>query len=184
MCEVWLRTNRRALALGILLPGAGLVVVIAALIYCLSTKQHVLLDAFFGVLALVLLWLIGGILQALARPRIAYESGTLLLFLDLRRATRVPIKIVECFFLGHGPSELPKLKGREPETKNIVIRLAEAASDWKHREVRPAFGQWCEGYITVRGSWCEPITGDLVRRLNQRLSQVHREAAANQESGA
>ena len=92
--------------------------------------------------------------------------------------TRVPIEIVECFFLGQGASELPKLQGREPETQNVVIRLAESASEWKHRDVRPSFGQWCEGYITIRGAWCEPITPELMKRLNQRLVEVQHERKA------
>ena len=72
-------------------------------------------------------------------------------------------------------SELPRLKGREPETQNVVVRLAETATDWKHRKVRPAFGQWCEGYITIRGAWCERITPDLVRSMNHRLAELKRE---------
>jgi hypothetical protein len=104
----------------------------------------------------------------------------LLVYLDPTRPTRVPIEIVECFFLGQGPSELPKLKGREPETQNVIVRLAEAASEWKHRDVRRALGHWCEGYITIRGSWCEPISPDLMKRLNRRLAEVQAAARNDQ----
>ncbi|HMC10707.1 MAG TPA: hypothetical protein VKH44_05435 [Pirellulaceae bacterium] len=127
------------------------------------------------------LWMIGELLYAIFRPRIAYEAGELLVFLEPARPTRVPIGIVEVFFLGQGPSELPKLKGREPETQNVVIRLAESAADWKHRDVRPSFGHWCEGYITIRGSWCEPITPELMRGLNHRLAEVQRERRGQRE---
>src|SRR5947199_10487028 len=99
-------------------------------------------------------------------PRIAYDRGELLVFLEPARATRVPINIVEVMFLGQGPSELPKLNGRELETQNVVIRLAESATEWKHKSVRPAFGPWCDGDITIRGDWCEPIAADSVRKLN------------------
>jgi hypothetical protein len=62
----------------------------------------------------------------------------------------------------------------------VVVRLAESATDWKHREVRPAFGQWCEGYITLRGAWCEPITREVMQGLNRRLAEVQRERKAAQ----
>ena len=62
------------------------------------------------------------------------------------------------------------------------LRLAEAASEWKHRDMRPAFGLWCEGYITIRGAWCEPIGKELMQRLNRRLAEVHRERKAMEET--
>ena len=80
--------------------------------------------------------------------------------------------------MGQGASELPHLAGREPETQNIVIRLAESAAEWKHREMWPAFGMWCESYITLRGSWCEPITPELMQQINNRLIAVQRERKA------
>ncbi len=33
---------------------------------------------------------------------------------------------------------------------------------------------WCSGYITIRGTWCEPLNVPLVNRLNQRLADVTR----------
>ena len=88
---------------------------------------------------------------------------------------RVPIEVVEVFFVGQGPSNLPKMKGREPETTNIIVRLAESAGEWKHRDVDPRFAHWCEGYVTLRGAWCEPIGETALRRLNKRLVEVQRE---------
>ena len=38
--------------------------------------------------------------------------------------------------------------GEELETSTIVVRLAEAAAEWRFREVKPALGAWCDGYIT------------------------------------
>jgi hypothetical protein len=128
------------------------------------------------------LWMMGELLYAATRPRIGYEPDHLLVFFEPSRPERVPIELVECFFLGQGDSALPALRGREPETQNVIVRLAEAASEWKHRDVRPAIGHWCESYITLRGSWCEPITPGLMRRLNERLAQVHRERKATPQS--
>jgi hypothetical protein len=178
MIEVWLKTNRRALVLGMTLPAIGLVAALSGLAWAVASGKHWTLQLPFVVLAVVPAWMIGELLYALLRPRIGYESGQLLVFLEPTRPTRVPIDIVEVFFLGQGASELPRLKGREPETQNVVIRLAESAAEWKHRDVRPAFGHWCEGYITLRGSWCEPITPALMRRLNQRLAEIQRERKA------
>jgi len=63
----------------------------------------------------------------------------------------------------------------------VIVRLAEAAEEWKHRDVRPALGEWCEGYITIRGSWCERITPELMRRMNGRLADVKRETERRRE---
>ena len=185
MSEVWLKTNRRALVLGMVFPAVVCVVSLAAFGWCLGTGRHWALQLVTLTVGVVSLWMVGVMVYAMTRPRVGYETGELLVFLEPTQATRVPIDIVEVFFLGQGPSELPRLKGREPETQNVIIRLAEAAADWKHRDVRPAIGHWCEGYITIRGSWCERITPEVMRRLNRRLSEVKRERAeqAEGESG-
>lgn len=122
-------------------------------------------------------YLIGLSAWLLFRPRLAYRDGQLLVYLRMGGPIAVPIEVVECFFLGQGPALLPPtvdVAGRA-ETATVVVRLAEAAQSWKQREVRPALGQWCEGYITIRGTWCEPINGALVKKLNERLVSAHRE---------
>lgn len=175
--EAWLKANRRALLLGMLLPIALLAAGVAGIGWGIAFGYFWAMGL-FGLPVVAAIWLLTNLVSIMGRPRIAYESGQLLVYLDFLRPTRVPIDIVECFFLGQGPSSLPKLNGREPETQNVVIRLAESATDWKHRDVRPVLGHWCEGYITIRGSWCEPITPALMRRLNQRLAEAHREQQA------
>jgi hypothetical protein len=175
MAEVWLRTNRRALAMGMILPGLILAGSAAGLAWALVTRQHWAIGLALAGGAAFSLWMLGELLYALWQPRLAIAGGDLLVFLEPTKPTKVPIEIVECFFLGQGPSELPRLKGREPETQNVIVRLAESAVEWKHREVKPALGQWCEGYITLRGSWCEPITPAIMQRLNRRLAELQRE---------
>jgi len=112
--------------------------------------------------------------------RLAYEAGYLLVNLGATGGPiRVPIDVVECFFLGQGPTLLPRpflTHDAIDETSTIIVRLAESASEWKHLDVKAALGLWCDGYITIRGTWCEPITVDLVRRLNHHLVDAHREA--------
>jgi hypothetical protein len=184
MAEVWLKTNRRALVLGMILPGMVAIGCGAALAWSVLNGKPWFVQLLLLTLTAVPLWMLGELIYAAFQPRLAYDAGKLLIFLEPARAARVPIQIVEVMFLGQGPSELPKLKGREPETQNVVIRLAESASDWKHRSVRPAFGHWCEGYITIRGAWCEPITADLMRRLNHRLAEIHRERKVPASEGS
>ena len=122
----------------------------------------------------------GNLLWMSAQPRLAQEANELLVYFEPNDPVRVPLDIVECFFLGQGPSELPKIAGVEPETSNVIVRLAERAKDWHHRDVKPALGHWCEGYITLRGAWCEPISGEALKQLNHRLAEAHRQQKAQQ----
>jgi hypothetical protein len=183
MPEIWLRNNRRALVVGMILPGLWLAIALAAAGIALATAQSPWIVVLAAALALPPLWLLAGLAYALSRPRLAYENGELLVYLELAQPTRVPIDAVEVFFLGQGASELPNLRGREPETQNVVVRLAESATEWKHRDVRPALGQWCEGYITLRGSWCGPTTRDVMQRLNRRLAELQRERKTAADAG-
>ena len=125
-------------------------------------------------------YLLGLTLYLMRRPRLAYAQGCLLVYLRPGKPIRVPIDVVECFFLGQGPTLLPNpLRGADhiEETSTIVIRLAESAEEWKHVDVKPAQGLWCDGYITIRGTWCERIDAALLQRLNQQLVEAHREVS-------
>lgn len=183
--EIWLHTNRRAIWLGMLLPGS-----IAALGAALALAAWQLeADWWWTALGLACaaagLAMLSSLAWWLNVPRLGYEAGELLVFID-RQPIRVPIDVVEVFFLGQGPSLLPNLAGREPETTNVIVRLAESALEWKHRDVNPRIAHWCEGYITLRGAWCEPIQPEGLRKLNARLAEIHRErkAATLAEAGA
>lgn len=175
MPEVWLRANRRALLLGMLLP--ALLLVASGWLLGVS----LLAEMWIGWTVVAALGLLIGAYVAIQLffwmriPRLAYENEQLLVYLDSATPTRVPIEIVECFFLGQGASELPKLEGKEPETANVVVRLAESAREWRHRDVRPNLGHWCEGYITLNGAWCEPINNQQLQQLNQKLIAAHRQ---------
>ncbi len=183
MREIWLHTNRRAILLGMLLPGS-----IAVLGAALALVAWQLESAWWWI-ALGLACAAGGLLMLaslawwLGVPRLAYEEGELLVFID-SRPIRLPIDVVEVFFLGQGPSLLPELAGREPETANVIVRLAESATAWKHFEVNPRIAHWCEGYITLRGAWCEPIQPEGLRKLNARLAEIHRERKDAAPAGA
>jgi len=124
-----------------------------------------------GILALIVLYS--------RQPRLAYAAGQLQVYLTGLRPIGVPVEIVECFFLGQGPSILPRLPvvlpRRDLEAATLIVRLAESATDWKHRDVEPPLGLWCDGYITIRGAYCEPLSGELIAQLNRRLVEAHRE---------
>lgn len=170
MIEVWLAPNRRVLVLGMVLPGLG------------TLAGAALWLEGWRVLGLALM-LVGGLLVAslawqLFRPRIGYRRGELLFYLQNREPIAVPIEIVEGFLLGQGPTLRPGERHRSEQARTVVVRLSEKATDWARREVKPALGSWCEGYITIRGAWCEPLNVELVQALNRRLAAAHKQEAA------
>ena len=116
--------------------------------------------------------LLGMLIRQLRRPRIAYQGGHVLFYLRSREPIAVPAPIVEAFFLGQGPATLPAGIRPQDETVNLVARLSQRETEWARQEVKPALGQWCEGYVTIRGTWCEPLGTELIRRLNRRLKEV------------
>jgi hypothetical protein len=110
--------------------------------------------------------------RQLTRPRIAYRDGEILFNLRAGPPIAIPVHVVEAFFLGQGPANLPgDYRGKE-KTVNLVARLAQRQTDWAHRDVRQAFGNWSDGYVTIRGAWCEPLDAEIIRRLNRRLKEV------------
>ena len=116
MPEVWLRTNRRALALGMIPPAIVCVLGLGAAAYGVATGKSPWPTAFYGALGLAAGFLLAMFVYWMRLPRLAYEAGELLVFLDAARPVRVPIDVVECFFLGQGDSNLPKIAGREPNS--------------------------------------------------------------------
>lgn len=112
------------------------------------------------------------------RPRLAFEGGRLLVYLRWGSPVAVPIEFVEGFLLGQGPSFLPGRSFTRSETATLVIRLADRAESWHRIDVEPVLGSWCGGYVTIRGTWCEPLGLDLINRLNARLREAQREPLA------
>jgi hypothetical protein len=183
MLEVWLRPNRRALLLGMILPAVAVLAGAWGVAFAMVTQASPWWMLPGGGIALAGIYLLGSLGFSLSQPRLAYQPGELLVYLGGQEPVRVPIEVVEVFFVGQGASNLPPMKGREPETTNVIVRLAESAPDWKHRDVDPRFAHWCEGYITLRGAWCEPIGEAALRRLNKRLVEVQRELKDSRPRG-
>ena len=181
MTEIWLRSNRRiftavamASALAAVLGGAIALGIVPPLDDPVSRTISGVTASLAAAAFIICL--------TLARqPRLAYCDGRLLVSLRRLGPFGVPIEFVEAFLLGQGPSWLAGKKHRRTETTTLVIRLADRAVDWSHRDVDPVLGSWCDGYITIRGTWCEPLSLELVNRLNLRLHQVTR-AKKNDET--
>ncbi len=176
MSEVWLHTNRRALAMGMVLPMLGVLlgVGITAATWSTSSTLLRLPGPTIAGISLVLFLLIAWQLRL---PRIARRGDELLFYLRSGPPEHVPLAIVEGFLLGQGPSYVRSGKPDASECANIVVRLAEKAEDFAHREVKPALGYWCKSYVTIRGTWCEPLSLAMVNRLNARLADEQRSIA-------
>jgi hypothetical protein len=184
MREVWVRGNRRPLAAIAALLLAGAAVGAGLALLPLSQPWGVALRIVAGTIGAVFLLFGLAALALMRQPRLAYETGQLLVYLRPWRPIRLPIELVECFFLGQGPTMMRQPAGDEARTATIIGRLAEKAVDWKHRDVDPRLGQWCDGYIIIRGTWAEPITPELLRELNARLVAAHRSLRQAQAQGA
>lgn len=177
--EIWLNGNRRPFI-------ATVVVLLVAALVCMLVGG-LLLSSF--VLRLIVLGVgivaaLGAVLLSLQamRPRIAFAENTLHLYLDWAGKSQVPVEIVECFFLGQDGPHGCQDKSNRPITATVVIRLADRAKPWHQGHANPQIALWEEGYITIRGSWAEPINQRVVERLNERLRQVHRAHAKQQKT--
>lgn len=170
MTQTWLRTNRRVLALSLPLPVllaiSGLVLVIW------PPGDNVLLRLAGGIAGCTAVGGIVSLLWQMRQPRVGYRQGRLLVAVTRGAPAEVPIEFVECFLLGEVPAGPRGTRLAHRPATALVIRLAERATQWHQRETLPELGTWCGGYITLRGTWCEPLDVSLVQRLNERLAEV------------
>lgn len=181
--KIWLHTNRRALWLGIVV----ILPCLAASIGAVSLASGPVVRWTAIAISVALAYAVGLCVRLMFQPRLRFANECLYVNLRPGPPLQVPIDVVECFFLGQGPALLPQPIGFRKdvdETSTIVVRLAESAEQWKHFDMKPTLGLWCDGYITIRGTWCEPITNDLLKRLNDQLIAAHREVRAKATSNA
>ena len=171
MSEVWLRSNRRVLILA-MVPVAALGLL--GLAFSMSGGSS--LTWGLGIVCLAVAgMLLAGLAYQWIQPRITYRNGQVLFFLKAGGPIVVPVQVVEAFFLGQGPAELPVSNDNQTKTVNLIARLSQRHPQWLCRDVKQALGEWSEGYITIRGIWCEPLTSETIRRLNHRLHEVLQE---------
>ncbi|MCA9218370.1 MAG: hypothetical protein KDB27_35115, partial [Planctomycetales bacterium] len=142
---IWLKTNQRAC--GVLLAATGTITLVGGAMNLITGTI-----ASIGIgLAICGLAFSAIILWHMMTPRLASDDRHLLVYAGGWRPFRVPLEIVEVFFLGQGPSMLPQSSGNPIVNSTVVVRLAEAAKDWHKRDTNKRLAHWCEGYITLRG---------------------------------
>lgn len=171
MRKVWLKPNARALTMGLLPPLVGELIGIGLLAIEHTIHPSGWLFACGMALVVIGLLLLVSLLVQLAQPRVACEKGELLLYVRTGGPVRVPLEVVEGFLLGQGPAMLSGA-GHDWETSTLVIKLADNAEPWRQLDVKPAIASWCNSYVTIRGTWCEPLSVDVVNRLNARLAEA------------
>jgi hypothetical protein len=174
MRETWLKANRRVLLLGMIPPIALIAVGLIPLAAMPADTESWIRFGGLGAVGLGLL-LLALIAIQMRLPRLAYCDGQLLVYLAGGGPLCVPVDIVQCFFLASGAGQIPGSKGSRIGVRNLTMRLDEKATDYHHRDVKPALGRWDEGYIVIHGAWCEPLNLSLVQLLNSRLASVKSE---------
>lgn len=170
MKETWLRPNRRALWFGTVPP---LIVAVLGVWLAFGPQQLAAGWTYWlGALLIVAgLALVVTIVNQLRRPRLAYQQGQVLFYVRSGQPIAVPVRLVEGFLLSRGPAGLP-VAGWRQKSVNLVARLAQRETDWAERDVNRSLARWQDGYVTLRGTWCEPLSEPLIRQLNQRLHEV------------
>jgi len=171
--EVWLHPNRRALTCGLI---AACGTATAATVAAALVASPALRTAAAAVAALAAA-VAAGLLRGFCLPRIAWDGRYVLFRVKPGPPAAIPLPAVEAFFLGQGPATAP-LAGRSAETVNLVARISQKFPEYARGPVRPALAGWCDGYLTIRGAWCEPLTAEVVRRLNRRLRELQLADAA------
>ena len=172
--ETWLKPNRRVLLVGVAL---SLTLTGVAIWLCQSggsTRFWVGL----GLLPPALL-LSARLIRRTLHCRLGYRSGMLWVNLGPGKPILVPIDAVECFFLGSREVPVSGRLGLQSRAVSVVVRIAEKAARYHDRPVTPALGIWKEGYITILGRWCEPISPALIAQLNKRLLAAQRQTSEN-----
>lgn len=174
--EVWLRGNVRpaALLVAAAVATGTMLVVLAAL----PPTAAVGLPLAIG-FALFAGPLVAGLGLTAAQPRLARHGDMLRVRLAPLAAHDVPLEFVECFFMGS--HVLPDPQGRDDvptqRVGTLVMRIAERATAWHARPTFAPWGSWADGAVVFDGRWCEPLSGDLARRLSTRLVEAKRAVA-------
>jgi hypothetical protein len=175
MRETWLETNRRALWFGTL-PPLAFIALGAWMTWNFTTPGMFWLNWLGIAMIVVGSCLTAAMLSHMRRPRISYEEGEVFFNLRIGSPIPVPVELEEAFFIGQGPLMIAGAPQHDVSV-NLVARISQRDPSYVRREVKPALGAWCDGYVTIRGTWCEPLTGEVVRRLNHRLREVSEERA-------
>jgi hypothetical protein len=174
MSEIWLQSNRRAQLPLILTTGLSAMLAVY-LTYALRDSgagRWILVPVWALVCVKLLSFYLNG------RPSLCFDGRCLRINIGLPRPAVVPIELVEGFLLGKGPAYLNGRDDYKTETTTLTVRLAERAPEWEKRPTDVRVAGWCGHYVTLRGTWTEPLSVEVVNRLNQRLYEVQHAAVA------
>jgi len=166
MREIWLLPNRRIFALGMVFPGVVTLLGLMLIWQKWGWIWGLALSVAGLSFALLIAW-------QMSVPRMAHRGGELLVYLRFGRPLRLPLEFVECFFLSSGAGQITTARGDLP-VRNLVLRIAERATDYQSSGARTTYGSWADGYINFYGIWCEPLDLELVQKLNSKLASVQR----------
>lgn len=172
--ETLLRGNRRVIAVNLSI--GLLVAVIAVLAMSFAPAWPVRVFSLLLLVCSLVVCLFTCMVSI--RPRLAINDTELIVYLRKNPLVpyRVPLTVVEVFFIGQGA-----VSGDEPGqpkdyegavAANVIVRLADAATEWHQRDVQQMLGVWNEGYITIRGLFCANIDQEALKQMNKRL--LHR----------
>ena len=180
--QVWLRANRRAILVNASVLALGAIILAGLSVLLGEAPQWIrwtlAVSSLVAAIASVL------VLLTIRIPRVAYADGVVFFYLGEAQPVKVPLGAVECFFLGQGPLGMPGTVNEKVQTANVIVRLAERATDWQARDTPGYLATWCDGYITIRGTWCERISPELVKRLNHDLALAKRQDRTTLETNA
>lgn len=177
--ETWLRANRRIFGAALAVYGVLSLLALAAIgVLLASGGPRWMLIVASVILAFLLLGVCWLAVQ-IGRPRLAYRAGDLLVFVRQGAPVRIPVSAVECFLIGRAPTQFPGRKFAESETVTLVVRLSPRAEEFRQQPTDPRLGFWCDSHITLRGTWCEPISVPRVNELNAKLAAAQRASKAS-----
>ena len=117
----WLHSNRQALCLGLIV----LLPLLALTIGCLVMSPNSWIRWAAAAFGAMLTYLLTLCIYLMFQPRLSYANEHLHVRLRPGAPIQVPIDVVECFFLGQGPTLLPRPFGKRDkleETSTIESR--------------------------------------------------------------
>jgi hypothetical protein len=177
----WLGANRRLVWLLAVVAGGLLAGGLGAAVAAGRTAGGWRL--FLGILAAgsgLLAAVVAVVAGRAAVARMSCRGETLVVRTGPFGSERLPLDVVECFFLGSQLLDRSGSPTRDDEPAfrvgTLVVRVAERAVAG-HAESWTARGPWAvweDGYLIIDGRWTEPLTVETVRRVNGRLAQAKR----------
>ncbi|MBX9789243.1 MAG: hypothetical protein K2Y37_10040 [Pirellulales bacterium] len=172
--ETWLQANRRIFGAALMVYGGLAMLALATVAGAVANSLPRWIASLAGVvLAFAMLGVVWLVVQ-LSRPRLGFHDGNLLVFVRQGPPARVPVTAVECFLLGRGATFLPGRQFAEVETVTLVVRISPKVEALRQQSTDPRLGSWCDSHITLRGTWCEPLTVSRVNDLNARLAAAQK----------